>query len=276
MTLVLPARDLNVVEDTLRRRDDIAGIVIEPTGASGGTIPVAPEFLAGLRELACRYNVALIFDEVITGFRLAPGGAQERFNVLPDITCLAKILAGGMPGGAVWGSKKYFSKMDFSTDCKSDRINRVAHYGTFNGNPISAAAGIATLQAVRAMDGAVCKRAEAFTESLRNALNALFRVQNVRWAAYGTGSVFHILTSDADTGIALRDRKMDAVNADPSVLKQKGALDGVLRRALLLHGIDLPPGRQAWTSAVHSPLEMRETMEAFGLAIDRLRTLKCI
>ena len=276
MTLVLPPRDLNRVEDTLRSRSDIAGIIIEPTGASGGSVPVKPEFLHGLRELATKYNVALIFDEVITGFRLAPGGAQARFGVLPDLTCLAKILAGGMPGGAVCGSKAYFAKMDFTTDAKHDRMNRVTHYGTFNGNPVSAAAGIATIQLVREMDGATCKKAEAFTESLRNGLNSLFRVQNAPWAVYSNGSVFHLLTSDPETAIALRDRKMEACDADPKILKQKSAIDGILRRALQLHGVDVPPGRQAWTSGCHTPLEMRETMEAFGLSIERLRSMKCI
>ncbi len=276
MTLVLPPRDLNIVEDALKSRKDIAGIVIEPTGASGGSVPVKPEFLRGLRTLADRYDVALIFDEVITGFRLAPGGAQARFGVLPDITCLAKILAGGMPGGAVCGTKAYFAKMDFSNDGKYDRMNRVTHYGTFNGNPISAAAGIATITKVRETGGASCKKAEHFTESLRNGLNSLFRVQNAPWGVYSNGSVFHILTADAETGIALRDRKLEAADADPRILKQKGPLDGLLRRALLLHGVDIPPGRQAWTSAVHTPLEMRETMEAFGLAIERLRALKCL
>lgn len=276
MTLVLPPRDLNRVESVLKTRKDIAGIIIEPTGASGGSVPVKPEFLKGLRTLADKYNVALIFDEVITGFRLAPGGAQQRFGVMPDLTCLAKILAGGMPGGAVCGSKAYFAKMDFSTDAKHDRVNRVTHYGTFNGNPVSAAAGIATIKAVKEDNGEVCKHAEAFTESLRNALNTLFRVQNTPWAVYSSGSVFHILTSDRETGIALRDRTLEAADADPRVLKQKGPLDGILRRALLLQGVDIPQGRQAWTSAVHTPLEIRETMEAFGLAIERLRALKCL
>ena len=97
LTLSIPPRDLNLVEDTLKSRSDIAGIIIEPTGASGGTVPIKPEFLPGLRALADKYRIALIFDEVITGFRIAPGGVQARHSVRPDLTCLAKILADGMP-----------------------------------------------------------------------------------------------------------------------------------------------------------------------------------
>ncbi|HLX62617.1 MAG TPA: aminotransferase class III-fold pyridoxal phosphate-dependent enzyme [Planctomycetota bacterium] len=275
-TLVLPPRDLNLVEEALKTRGDIAGIILEPTGASGGTVPVKPEFLDGLREMATRYRVALIFDEVITGFRLAPGGAQERFGVKPDLTCLAKILAGGMPGGAVCGSKAFFSKMEFSTDAKHDRAHRVTQYGTFNGNPVSAAAGIAALQGVKRMDGSAGRRAENFTETLRNALNTLFRLLDTPWAAYGTGSVFHLLISDRDAAIALRDRQANPANIAPQILKQKSPLDGLLRRALLLQGIDLPQGRQAWTSAEHGQAEIRETMEAFGLAIERLKALRCL
>src|SRR5207248_1381327 len=142
------------------------------------------------------------------------------------------------------------------------RHNRVVQYGTFNANPISAAAGIATLQEIKKNEGEMCRRAEAFTDSLRAGLNTLFRLHGVPWAAYGFGSVFHLLTSDAEAGTALRDGKVEAADVEVKILKQKSAIDGVLRRALLLQGIDLPQGRQAWSSAAHAPLEMRETMEA--------------
>ena len=274
LTCVLPANDLNRVELLLKKRKDIAGIMLEPTGASGGTVPVRPEFLKGLRHLASQYGVALIFDEVITGFRVAPGGAQERFDVMPDITCLAKILAGGLPGGAVCGSKRAFAAMEFSGDAKRDRVNRVGQYGTFNANPVSAAAGAATLALIK--DGAACTRAENYASKLRHGLNTLFRREGLAWGAYGVSSVFHILTSDPAAGQQLRDGTLDAVNVDPVILKQKGALDGLLRRALLLEGVDLPPGRQAWISAAHGDAELRETLHAFSQTIQRLRDLRCL
>lgn len=274
LTYAIPPRDLNLVEETLKTRSDIAAIILEPSGAAGGAVPLKPEFVQGLRELATRYNVALIFDEVITGFRLAPGGAQQRYGVNADLVCMAKIVAGGLPGGAVSGTRKYFAKMDFSTDTRIDRMTRVTQYGTFNANPVSAAAGIAALREIKS--GENCNRAEAFAESLRNSLNSLFRLQNVPWAAYGYDSVFHLLTSNAEAATAMRDKKMEAYDVDPKILKQKSPIDGVFRRALLLQGIDLPQGRQSWTSAAHTPLEVRRTMEAFGLAIERLKALKCV
>jgi glutamate-1-semialdehyde 2,1-aminomutase len=270
-TVVLPARDLNMVEDFLRENDGVAAIILEPTGASGGSVPIRPDFLRGLRGLTIEYGAALIFDEVITGFRLAPGGAQQRFNVLPDITCLAKICAGGMPGGAVCGTREAFSVMEFSSDPARDRLRRVQHYGTFNASPVSAAAGIATLRQVE--NGDVCKKADTYAAKLRLSLNDLFRSENLPWGAYGFSSVFHILTSDAEHGEGLRDGNIDAADVDPLILKRKGALDGLLRRALQLEGVDLPPGRQAWVSAAHGVAELRDTTDAFARAIGRLRAL---
>ncbi|HYF48293.1 MAG TPA: aminotransferase class III-fold pyridoxal phosphate-dependent enzyme [Planctomycetota bacterium] len=273
LTLVLPT-DLKVVEAVLDERDDIAGIILEPTGASGGSVPLRSDFLRGLRDLASRNGVALIFDEVITGFRLAPGGAQERFNVQPDLTCLAKVLAGGMPGGAVCGSREAFAAMEFSGDAKKDRTRRVAQYGTFNASPVCAAAGIATLSLIQG--GEPCKRAEAFATKLRNGLNHLFEHENLDWAAYGVSSVFHILTSDAAAAQKIRDGQLQPADVSAKVLKQKGTLDGLLRRALLLEGVDLPPGRQAWVSAAHGNGELSETLDAFARAIARLRELRVI
>jgi glutamate-1-semialdehyde 2,1-aminomutase len=274
MTAVLPARDLGLVEQFLVKNKDVAGIIVEPTGASGGSVPVRAEFLRGLRELTKRHNVALIFDEVITGFRLAPGGAQQLFNVKPDITCLAKILAGGMPGGAVCGTREAFAPMEFSGDAKKDRTRRVTQYGTFNASPVCAAAGAATLRQIE--DGEVCKKAEIYADKLRDGLNQLFRKENLPWAAYGISSIFHILTSDPSSGVPLRDGVLSAADIDPVILKQKGALDLLLRRALLLEGLDLPPGRQAWISAAHDVAELTDTLRAFARAIERLRALRCL
>lgn len=273
-TVVLPARDIQLVSDLLDERDDIAAVILEPTGASGGSVPVRPDFLRDLRKLTIQHGVALIFDEVITGFRLAPGGAQQRFNVRADIVCLAKILAGGLAGGAVCGSREAFKAMEFSGDAKRDRMKRVTQYGTFNANPVSAAAGVATLRLIA--DGEACKKAEAFAAKLRLCLNELFRRESLPWAAYGISSVFHILTSDPEVGLQLRDGGIDAADVEPVVLKQKGAHDALLRRALQLEGVDLPPGRQAWISAAHGQAELDETLDAFGRAINRLRALNCL
>ena len=97
----------------LEANDDIAAAILEPTGAHGAQLPIDPKFLTELRELTRQHGVLLIFDEVVTGFRVSPGGAQAEYGIRPDLTTLAKILAGGLPGGAVAGRKDILDLLDF-------------------------------------------------------------------------------------------------------------------------------------------------------------------
>jgi glutamate-1-semialdehyde 2,1-aminomutase len=273
-TVAVPA-NLAAVEAALNAYPDAAGVILEPTGGAGGTTPLDAEFSQGLCKLTKQHGVLLIFDEVITGFRVAPGGAQARFGVEADLTCLAKILAGGLPGGAVCGPNRIMKLMEFGSDQKRNRRERVAQYGTFNANPISAAAGAETLRLIA--DGRAGAMAEARADELRQCLNDVFRRENVPWAAYGFSSVFHLLTAaEAEDACAVRDGQKSAAELSPTVLKAKGPVDGLLRRALQLEGVDLPPGRQAWLSAEHGKRELGLTLAAFSGAISRLRRLNCL
>ena len=105
----------------LEANDDVAAAIIEPTGAHGAQLPIDPKFLTELRELTRQHGVVLIFDEVVTGFRVSPGGAQAEYGIRPDLTTLAKILAGGLPGGAVAAAK---TSSTFSTSNHQDRRPR--------------------------------------------------------------------------------------------------------------------------------------------------------
>ena len=145
--ITCPPNDIKAV-DTVLERGDVAAVILEPAGGQSGTTPTIPGYLQELRALTQRHGVLLIFDEVITGFRYAPGGAQEYFGVTPDITTLAKIVAGGLPGGAVCGRRDVLSMLAYRGDATWDRAERVAHAGTFNANPISASAAIATLEQI--------------------------------------------------------------------------------------------------------------------------------
>lgn len=138
-TLNLPYNHLESVKKVLRRRrGKVAAVILEPVVANAGVIPPAPGFLEGLREVTAEEGVLLIFDEVITGFRLAYGGAQEHFGVLPDLTCLGKIIGGGLPVGAYGGRRELMDLMAPS--------GPVYQAGTLSGNPLAMAAGIATLE----------------------------------------------------------------------------------------------------------------------------------
>ena len=110
-----------------------------------GLEPVSPSFLSDLRSLTLEKEVVLIFDEVVTGFRVSKGGAQEYYGITPDLTTLAKILGGGLPGGAVTGKSEIINMLETTDDPDHNNSRRIAHNGTFNANPISASAGIAAL-----------------------------------------------------------------------------------------------------------------------------------
>src|SRR5437016_2928061 len=125
--VICPPNDIKSVEVALQRGDVAAG-------GQSGTTPTIPGYLQELRSLTTKHGVVLIFDEVITGFRYAPGGAQAYFGVTPDLTTLAKIVAGGLPGGALCGRRELMSMLTFRGDPDWDRSQRVAHAGTFNAN----------------------------------------------------------------------------------------------------------------------------------------------
>src|SRR5207247_9302489 len=111
-TVVLPPNDLNRVEQALKSDPQIGCVILEPTGGHWGVVPIRGAFLKGLRELTTKYDRVLIFDEVITGFRVSPGGAQAHYGVNPEMARLAKILAGGLPGGCVAGRIDLLAAME--------------------------------------------------------------------------------------------------------------------------------------------------------------------
>src|SRR5262245_60406563 len=185
-TVVIPPNDLNRVEDALKNDPQIGCVILEPTGGHWGVVPVRGPFLKGLRELTAKYDRVLIFDEVITGFRVSPGGAQAHYGVTPDLTTLAKILAGGLPGGCVAGRVDLLAAIE-----RRPGKPKMKHPGTFNANPLSAAAGVATLQIVAA--GEPCRQANEAGRRLRQELNALFMRRRLDWVAYGEFSGFKLL-----------------------------------------------------------------------------------
>src|SRR5207249_4726713 len=157
----------DAVEEALKSDPDVGCVIVEPTGGHWGGVPIRGPFLHALRELTTRHGRLLIFDEVITGFRVAPGGAQALYGVRPDLTTLAKILAGGLPGACVAGRADVLAGLEVRPGRP-----KMQHPGTFNANPLSAAAGSATLALVAT--GEPGRAASAVARSLRQRLNALF------------------------------------------------------------------------------------------------------
>jgi glutamate-1-semialdehyde 2,1-aminomutase len=252
----------------LEQHDDVAAAILEPTGAHGARLPIDPPFLAALRELTRRRGVLLIFDEVVTGFRVAPGGAQAHYGVTPDLTTLAKIMAGGLPGGAVAGRKDILDLLDFQITKASER-EKINHPGTFNANPLSAAAGVAALEIVGTTDA--CARANRYGEELRRRLNEVFEEERVPWAVYGTFSMFHIFTNpDHATITPTRFDPLDHPAESLAGNRQASAVHK-LRLAMMLGGVDLSGSPGGLASATHGDAELDDTVKALQNAIRLLR-----
>lgn len=252
----------------LERHRDIAAAIIEPTGANGGRLPIDPAFLHALRRLTAEHGVLLIFDEVVNGFRVSPGGAQAEYGIRPDLTTLAKILAGGLPGGAVAGRKDILDLLDFAAtrDAGKEKIN---HPGTFNANPLSAAAGIATLKIVAETDA--CARANAYGAALRRRLNEAFEEEGLKWAAYGTFSSIEIFTNPE--GIDITPTRFDPLALPTKHLKGARNADTVhkLRLAMMLHGVDFNGHPGGVISCTHGEAELEDTVAALRRAARMLK-----
>ncbi len=247
---------------------DIAAVIIEPTGANFGKMPVLPSFLRLLRELTSQAGTILIFDEVVTGFRVSPGGAQQVLGITPDMTTLAKILSGGLPGGAVAGRKDILDWLDFQ-DTRAKGREKIAHPGTFNANPVSAAAGVATLEILATTDA--CARANAFGAAVRQKMNDVLVEEGVKWAVHGSYSGMHIYTNPDGADIDPHD--FDAVAAIPKMIdKPRGeGVTGMIRMGLLVHGVDMNSGPSGTISAMHGEEEMGVTVEAFRATVRALK-----
>jgi glutamate-1-semialdehyde 2,1-aminomutase len=266
--LLVDPNDTEGVTRLFAEHADIAAMILEPTGANFGRMPIKREYLATLRELTRASGTLLIFDEVVTGFRVAPGGAQAALGITPDLTTLAKILAGGLPGGAVAGRKDVLDLLDFAVT-KAAGTEKIAHPGTFNANPLSAAAGVATLEIIATTDA--CARANAFGETLRARMNDVLEEERVNWAVHGSWSGFHVFTNPQDAPIT--PRNFDASAFIPAMLgRVRGeGITTQVRLGLLVNGVDVNSGPSGVISATHGDEEMAATVDAFRTTIRALR-----
>ena len=265
--VLVPPNDPDALEAALSG-EDIAAAIIEPIGSNSGKLPVSPQFLQTLRALTAKYGTLLIFDEVVTGFRLSPGGAQARFGVTPDLTTLAKIVAGGLPGGALCGRKDVLDWLDFEVSEELGR-EKVRHQGTFNANPVSAAAGIKTLELVR--DTGACERADEAAQTLRRAMNEALAEAGVPWSVYGDYSVLHFFTNP--DGAPIDPLAFDANAAAPECFgadPRKRMLEK-LRLAMLVNGVDLKGWRGAIVSAKHGEDLIERTTAAWRESLALLK-----
>ena len=252
-TVVVPP-DAARVAEALAQDEEIGTIICEVSGANYGCTPLPQGLLPELRRLADAHGAVLIFDEVITGFRWSPGGRQALDGVIPDLTTLAKILTGGLPGGAVVGREEFMQLLDPTVEFKGMRPG-VVHKGTFNGNPLAAASGVAALQVVRT--GEPQRQADAVAENLRVGMRQILKDHQIRGTVYGESSTFHVYLGDTPDGT------VDGLSAADIRGVSKTMVDA-LRGGLRRRGVDLMSHMSGITSGAHTDADVDQTLEAFA------------
>ena len=250
-TLVAEYNDLSLVESYFRANpEDIAGVIVEPVAGNMGVVPPVDGFLDGLRRLTAQSGSLLIFDEVITGFRLSYGGAQDLFGVMPDLTCLGKIIGGGLPVGAYGGRRDVMEMVA--------PLGAMYQAGTLSGNPLAVSAGITTLSELQRPG--TYERLEALSGSLAQGLSDVFGRMEVPGTINRVGSMF--------AGFFTAGPVKNLTHAGQSDLGQHRRFF----HAMLERGIYLAPSQfeAGFVSLAHTEAEIDETVAAAEAALGEL------
>jgi glutamate-1-semialdehyde 2,1-aminomutase len=250
-TLALPYNDLVAVQaafDTYPH--DIACIIVEPVVGNAGTIEPSPRYLEGLRGLTTKYGALLILDEVMTGFRLSLGGAQQKYGIVPDLTTLGKIIGGGLPCGAFGGRKEVMETLA--------PLGPVYQAGTLSGNPLAMAAGIATLRELIAHESEIYSELDKTTAAIADGVATLAHEAGIAMTTNRVGSMYTWFFTDGPV--------VDFASAATS----DTARFGRFHRAMMDAGVWLPPSQYeaAFVSAVHGAAEVELLLEAARGALE--------
>jgi glutamate-1-semialdehyde 2,1-aminomutase len=243
LTLSVPYNDIETVQQVFEQnRAEIAAVIVEPVVGNAGTIPPAKGFLQRLRKLTREQGALLIFDEVMTGFRVAYGGAQELYGIKPDLTCLGKIIGGGLPVGAYGGHKEIMGRVAPE--------GPVYQAGTLSGNPLAVAAGIATLKALKGRG--VYQKLERTAARLADGLRQAARESGVSVQINRVGSMFTVF-----------------FNAQPITDYQTAKMSNAVQfgrffHALLDRGVYLAPSQfeACFVSLAHTRQDIETTIQA--------------
>jgi glutamate-1-semialdehyde 2,1-aminomutase len=249
-SLVLPFNDLESTERLLSKHSsELACVIMEPF--EEGVIPGERRFMEGLRRLTADLKVPLVYDEVKTAFRVRIGGASEYYSITPDLTCLGKIIGGGLPIGALVGESELMAHLD-----PRNRESRVFHSGTFNGNPLSMSAGKATVEELRQRGRFEAVRER--TERLKRAMGASLARHHLPHRILGEGAMFNIYVTDREVKNYRDVRKSD--------LKLRHFLD----IELINKGVYLKPENRYCLSTAHTNDDVKLTAEIFEESLDAL------
>lgn len=251
LMLIAPFNDLDTTTAIIdAHHEELAAVIIEPLQR---VLAPQPGFLKGLREVTAQYGIPLIFDEVVTGFRLAYGGAQEFYDVVPDMCAVGKIMGGGYPLAALLGRADVMSVYDQTT---ADSDNYVSQVGTLNGNPVACAAGLASLAELR-KEGAY-KRLREVGGRLRRALADICDHHGVPMQMCGEDAIFDVYFTDRPVF-----NYRDALLADSGMMTRFNT--GLLERGIL------KGGQKYYPSIVHTDEDLDKTIQAFEEVVPGLR-----
>ncbi len=251
-TIVAPFNNLDAVAEIFAAAgEEIAAVILEPVPGNMGLVPPAPGFLAGVRDIARRYGALLIFDEVMTGFRLAYGGAQVRYNIEPDLTCLGKVIGGGLPVGAYGGKREIMSRVAPS--------GPIYQAGTLSGNPLAVSAGIATLKELR--KPGVYEELETKSARLDSGLRKAAAEAGLNLTFNRVGSMLCTFFTP------------DPVTDYETATRADTAMFGTFFRAMLEEGVYLAPAQfeAAFMSLAHTDRQIDRTIEAARSAFNKLK-----
>ena len=251
-SLVAPYNDIEAVRRLFESRgEEIAAVIVEPVAANMGVVPPVAGFIEGLREVTARHGSLLVFDEVITGFRLCYGGAQTVMGIEPDLTCLGKIIGGGLPVGAYGGRREIMEKVA--------PLGPVYQAGTLSGNPLAMAAGLVTLEALR--EEAVYQRLEVHSIHLEDGLRRAAEEAEVPVRINRVGSILTMFFTDQPV--------TDYAAAKRSDTKRYAAYF----REMLARGVFLAPSQfeAMFVSMAHSDGDIEATVQAAAESLQLIR-----
>ena len=250
--LIAPFNDIETATSIIEaHHDELGAVIVEPFQR---LLPPKPGFLQGIREATAQYGIPLIFDEVVTGFRFAYGGAQEFYGVQPDMCSLGKVIAGGFPLAAVAGSEEMMSHFDASS---AEAGNFLPQIGTLSGNPVAAAAGLKTLEILR-REGAY-ERIFATGNRIRRELQRMLDEAEIPASVVGEAPLFDVFFTEHE----ITDYRSTLL-ADKQLLAQFNEL-------LLANGV-LKGDTKFYVSLAHTNADVQQTIDAFGSAISELRS----
>jgi glutamate-1-semialdehyde 2,1-aminomutase len=252
-TIVLPLNHPAAFDKIRRFASRLAAVIIEPVQGAAGTIPADREFLVELRRITREIGAFLIFDEVITGFRLAPGGAQEYYGVIPDVSTFGKVAGGGLPFGAVGGTTEAMRLMEYDTEPGS-----ILMAGTFNGNPMVTAAGTAVLRRLSG-EPSLYKRLNAMGDRFRAEINRFAQAEDFPAIATGVGSMFWMHATHGPVN-SVRDVRQGNRYAAPG-----------LRLLYRKNGLHISPNHGFMCTA-HTAEDITQLIETHKAAMQELRT----